>query len=409
VDKPVLTGQQIGLLGGPLYTTYKVLGAIHYSNTINGTPVYWLETNDADFNEINTIHFLDRDNSLRSLTWDIDSQGFSCGFVETDKTLLSLFDTFFSSIKQTSHTDALQEMVTECYFPGQPLGTASMKFAEKLFGWSNIRLFNPSEKEFLLSIRPVLKAEAVSTEDGNQCHFFYIDGKKRKAVYKKNGEFYSREGDPIDLDQFPLTPNVKTRNVCQDAYFHTHTYIAGPGEIHYIAELDPVYKRHSVKKPAIKKRMSIDLIEPRTNRLLHQCSLSPRDITSYPKDICAKHILQRETGFDYNELKRKALDHTDDYLGTLDSLHIETSGLRRMLTGEIKTLIGKKRALEKAKLDTTMEKVHELSDRLLPFDRKQERIFNILYYMNLYGGLDFIQWLYNHYSFTIQTLEIRYD
>ena len=78
MNKPILTGQQIGLLGGPLYTTYKVLGAIHYSKSIGGTPVYWLETNDADFDEIKSFHFIDKENGLKTLTWDINSKGYSC-------------------------------------------------------------------------------------------------------------------------------------------------------------------------------------------------------------------------------------------------------------------------------------------------------------------------------------------
>lgn len=408
MNKPVITGQQIGLLGGPLYTTYKVLGAIHYSNTIGGTPVYWLETNDADFNEINTLHFLDKENCLKTLTWDIDSKGFSCGYIEVDSTLLSVFDTFFSLIRQTEHTDTLRTIVADCFAKGITLGTASYKFAEKLFGWSNIRIFDPSSDDFLLAVRPILETEAALAETGSQCNFFYIDEKKRKAVFKKAGGYYSRDGGKIDLANFRLTPNVNTRNVCQDAYFKTHTYIAGPGEVKYLAELDPVYMRHSVKKPEIKKRMSIELIEPRTNRLLKQCALTVNDVILSPGDILVKKIVQRETGYDYNELRRTALEQTDTYIQKLGSLGLETTKLGSQLIDEIKTIIGKKRSLEKGKLEKMIKKTKELSDRLLPFSRKQERTFTIMYYMNQYGGLDFIRWLYDHYSFNNHILEIRY-
>jgi uncharacterized protein YllA (UPF0747 family) len=94
VEKNVVTGQQLGLLGGPLYTTYKVLGAIHYAHEINGNHIYWLESNDADFSEINHIDYLDANSELRTLTWDIDSQGYSCGLIEIDS-LLSRSSTNF--------------------------------------------------------------------------------------------------------------------------------------------------------------------------------------------------------------------------------------------------------------------------------------------------------------------------
>ncbi|MBN2534886.1 MAG: bacillithiol biosynthesis BshC [Spirochaetales bacterium] len=409
MSKPVLTGQQIGLLGGPLYTTYKVLGAIHYSDTIGGTPVYWLETNDADFNEINAIHFLDKENCLKTLTWDIDSKGFSCGYIEVDKALRSLFDTFFSSIKQTVHTDALRTMVLSCYTEGINLGDAALTFARKLFGWSAIRVFDPSGDDFLDAVRSILEAEAVFTETGSQCNLFCIDGKKREAVFKKKDGFSFRDGREIDLDDFKLTPNVNTRSVCQDAYFKTHTYIAGPGEVKYLAGLDPVYIRHSIKKPEIKKRMSVELIEPRTNRLLKQCVLSISDVLSSPKDILVKKMVEREAGCDYNELRRTALEQTDDYIQKLGSLGLETSELHTMLADKIKTITGKKRSLEKTKLGNLLIKTKELSDRLLPFGRKQERIFTILYFMNQYGGIDFMRWLYDHYNINNQILEIQYD
>ena len=60
-------------------------------------------------------------------------------------------------------------------------------------------------------------------------------------------------------------------------------------------------------------------------------------------------------------------------------------------------------------MDSLVNKVRETADRLLPFNKKQERIFPVLYYMNQYGGLDFIKWLYDHYTFTDTVLEIRND
>jgi len=407
VNKPVVTGQQIGLLGGPLYTTYKVLGAISYSKSIEGTPVYWLETNDADFQEINSIHFIDKENKLQSLTWDINSQGYSCGYIEVDNKLLALFDTFFSSINQTSYTNTLRTIVFECYRTGITLGNASLEFAKKLFGWSGIRVFDPSSSDFLNAVRPILETEAERTPPGQQCNIFCIDNKRRMAVFRKPDGFYFRDGKKIQLKEYPLTPNVKTRNVCQDAYFKTHTYIAGPGEIKYIAELDHMYDFYSVRKPDIKKRMSIDLIEPRTSRLFTRCGLDVKDTLSASIDILFKQIIKRETGTDLNKIKQSAAEITDAYIKEISGLGLETAGLNKLLYNEIKQIIGKKRSHEKTKLDTILQKAKECSDRVLPFGKKQERIFNLVYYMNQYGGLDFIQWLYSHYNFNNKLLEIR--
>ena len=72
----------------------------------------------------------------------------------------------------------------------------------------------------------------------------------------------------------------------------------------------------------------------------------------------------------------------------------------------VKEVLGAQRAQEKAKQEQTLTAVGNLSDLLRPFSRKQERVFNLFYYMNLYGGMRFVDWLYEHYNPALETLEI---
>lgn len=116
--KIFVTGQQLGLLGGPLYTTYKVLGAHYHAEQCSGRAVYWLETNDADFNEINHIDFIDSKGELKSLKWDIDSKGYSCGSIPVDDKLIRILKEFFDLIVETEYTDKLKRVVFDSYVPG---------------------------------------------------------------------------------------------------------------------------------------------------------------------------------------------------------------------------------------------------------------------------------------------------
>ena len=70
----VVTGQQLGILGGPLYTFYKIITAIKLSqylseryNDYNFVPIFWLEGDDHDFNEVRTIKIVDDSNSLLTI------------------------------------------------------------------------------------------------------------------------------------------------------------------------------------------------------------------------------------------------------------------------------------------------------------------------------------------------------
>ena len=178
----VVTGQQLGLLGGPLYTTYKVMGAIHRAREIRGEAIYWLESNDADFREINHIHYLDRSGRLRKLTWNLSTGGATCGSIPIDRGLVKILNQFFEEIEQTSHTQKLREMVLEAYKPGHSLLTASLALARRLFSAFDLRYFHPQDADFRKFTQPLLRREAERTVPGNQCNAFYLKGSRREAL-----------------------------------------------------------------------------------------------------------------------------------------------------------------------------------------------------------------------------------
>ena len=409
-NKTIVTGQQIGLLGGPLYTAYKVLGAVFHARRIDGNPVYWLETNDADFNEINHIDYLDAEGRLKTLTWDIHTKGYSCGYVEVDALLVSLLETFFSTIRQTDFTPELKDMALDCYRKGRTLAEASRQLASELYGHFNIRIFTPFEKDFRRFSKEILLKEAERTPEGQQCNLFCMIGKQRKTLFKKEGHFQLRDGTTVDLTAHDLVPNVKTRSVCQDAYFHTHTYIAGPGEVKYLAELDPVFQFHGVKKAAVQPRMSISLIEPRVNRLMKKTGLSIKEIVESNREDLVKKALKDTAQFDFNETLQAGNRFTDEYLGKLETLGFEPGDIKSLgknLGQEVKKACGKLRALEKEKHRKLLADVGYLSDNLRPLGKKQDRVFNVFYYMNLFGK-DFVNRIYENYDPEREILEITH-
>lgn len=409
MSRTVITGQQIGLLSGPLYTTYKVLGAINMARQINGNAVYWLETNDADFNEINHIDYLDGEGQLRTLTWDTNSQGFSCGYIEVDTSLVTLLETFFSTLSQTEFTPALKEMTLSCYRKGCTLEEASRLVALELFGKFNIRIFTPFERDFRDFSKKILMNEAERTPEGQQCNLFCMMGKRRKAVFKSDGRYRLRDGTPVDLSEHDLVSNVKTRSVLQDAYFNTHTYIAGPAEVKYLTELDRIFQNHGVKKAAVKPRMSLTLIEPRVKRLMKKRGVALERILETTKEDLLKKVIEERSGFDFKEIRRTGNHLTYDYLQKLEALGFETvdvKPLKKYLLEEVKKVCGRLRAHEKEKHEHLLKDVAYLSDNLKPFGKKHERVFNVFYYMNLYGGEEFINLLYENYDPERTILEV---
>ncbi len=403
----IITGQQIGLLGGPMYTTYKVLGAIHLARQIGGNAIYWLETNDADFNEINHIEYLDTESQLRSLTWDIDSQGYSCGQIEIEQSLCDLLAQFFDTLRQTEFTPALRDIALRCYAPGKTLGEASVLLAQEVFGRLGVECFDPSTPEFKAFIKPMLLREAENTPVGAQGNFFCMVGKKRMAVFRDEQGFALRDGTRVNPADYDLAPNVKTRNVCQDAYFETHTYVAGPGEIAYIRELDAQYALHGVKKAAVTPRMSLTLLEPKATRLMQKQQIALEDALTLDKTALAQHVVKTQTGFDFKGLTQQTHELTQAYFAQLRAAGASIERpFENAVSQALKEALGQQRAQEKARAEKLRAAADSLSDMLLPFGQKQERVFNLFYYMNLYGGIVFVDWLFEQYDSTRNILEI---
>jgi bacillithiol synthase len=396
----IVTGQQIGLLGGPLFTTYKVLGTVYHAREINGKAIYWLETNDADFSEINHIDYIDAQNTLRTLTWNIDSQGYSCGLIEVDQQLIDLLQEFFETIRQTDFTPALRDMALSCYTPGRTLGEASIALAQTLFGTLELEFFDPSTQAFKDFMQPFLLREAERTKPGSQCNLFCMIGKRRAALFKNDDDsgYRLRDGSLINLDDHGLVPNMKTRPMCQDAYFQASAYIAGPGEQEYLGELDDVYRFHGVKQAKVIPRMSATLLEPKIKRLLKKHGLTLEEILALEKPDLRKQVLKSQTGFDYNALSQQSRQFTDEYLENLKTLGIDLGKAGKQVHQLVKEQLGKLRAEEKAKTENILQAVENLSDLIRPFGQQQERVFNLFYYMNLYGGTALIGRLYREYT-----------
>ena len=406
VDPIIVTGQQIGLLGGPLYTTYKVLGAVALARQEKGKAVYWLETNDADFAEINHFSYLNNENHLKTLRWDLSTGGLSCGLIPVDEKLVEILNTFFDDMAPTEWTESLRELALSCYRPGETLGQANFRLASALYGNLGIRIFDPSDDDFLREIRPILQAEITATKPGEQCNAFLRIHGKRLAIFMTENGVVFRDKQPADLHDGQLLPNLKTRSVCQDAYFHTEAYVAGPGEVAYMAELAPWYNRHAVQKARVQPRMSAILIEPRTKRLLERTGLTVTDVTTQRQEGLLKLIRNRESGVDFSKVEGELAQKTEQYLNAIEKLGLERKSVRKALAPAVKSALGNKRADINAAIQQKLTDAGELSDRLLPYGMPQERCFNLFYFMNRYGGLNFVQWVLEQYRFESQGLEV---
>ncbi len=406
-NKNILTGQQIGLLGGPLYTVYKVLGAAKLAEATNGKAVFWMETNDADFNEINHFSFIDSGSKLKTVKWDIDSEGYSCGNIKIDGILPGLLSGFFDSLTQTENTKELKDTIISFYEEGKTLGEASGKFFKWLFENIEVDIFDPSDKAFRDFSKKILLEESRQTVDGEQCNAFILRENKRLAFFKRDGSYFLRNGDEIDPSDHTLLPNVKTRSVCQDAWFGTAAYIAGPGEQKYLEEIRPFFKRHKIVQAETVPRMSIDLIEPRVKRDMEKLKISIDDINNFSEEELSFNLVRNYTGFDMKMTKTESKAAENKFISEMKKLGLGGKWFEKELGKISEKAIGMKRREVKEKSAQILKRVKNIYGMLRPLGKRQERVLNIVYYMNLFGGRRFVKFLYENYNSENSVLEIK--
>jgi bacillithiol biosynthesis cysteine-adding enzyme BshC len=307
----VVTGQQVALFGGPMFSIYKALTAIKVATeaTHAGTdcvPVFWLATEDHDFEEVNHVTLLGPDGALQTLQIATSApKGAPMSHVR-----------FGADVEMRAQEAAaflgggeVTDIVRETYRAGESIGSAFAKLFSRLFAHSGVILIDAADPELHAIAEPVYRAAAVGAaavderlfERGKELEsagyhvqvkvtpsttllFTTHDG-VRVPIHRANGNFSianDRLSEAELLDRIKAAPqqfsaNVLLRPVVEDFVLPTLAYIGGPAEVAYFAQAGVVYEELVGRVTPILPRLSATLVEPRIQRLLEKYRLTLAD------------------------------------------------------------------------------------------------------------------------------------
>ena len=309
----IVTGQQVGLFSGPIYTIYKALTAVKLAQTLSSdgvpaVPVFWLATEDHDLDEVDHAWTFDRFATPQRLSLRTSPTGGPVGdVVLMDLPLAELEQT----LKGFPHGEALYERVTAAYHPGATLGGAFRQFVESLleeFGLLYLDPLAPGIREiarpFLLETADRLpelipqlqeRSEAlvaagyhaqVNVERETSLLFAMEDG-RRLPVRFKEGLLVVR-GEVLDLKTVTLSPNALLRPVMQDFLLPTAAYVGGPAEIAYLAQSEVLYRNLLGRMPVPYPRNSFTLVDMRASKILEKYQLRLGDVLANRETVYGK-------------------------------------------------------------------------------------------------------------------------
>ena len=322
----VVTGQQVGLFLGPLYTLFKAVAIIRLarelsSRGVEAVPVFWLASEDHDLAEINHVFIPEPNGELARLeTSSRGREGASVGTIALGNDIGGLVDRLVELAGESEVLDFLRET----YSSGQTFSGAFAELMVKLFSRFGLIFLEPSDSELHSIGTPLLLSAAEKSEalrnaliarsrelESNGYHaqvkvtnsstllFFLKDG-ERVPVHRKNGSFSvdGQQWTPSELaDRISASPelfsaNVLLRPVLQDFLLPTAAYIAGPAETAYFAQAQVAYDQLLGKTTAIWPRFSATLIEPKLATWMRKYGLRLRDLLQ-PKEAFRAALARR--------------------------------------------------------------------------------------------------------------------
>lgn len=420
----ITTGHQLNLFTGPLYFLYKIVSVINFCKQAKDTypkhefiPVYWMATEDHDFDEINYFNF-----KGSKIAWNRKDGG-AVGELTTEG-LEEVAEVIRAATGKSTQAAYLQELFENAYLKHTDLAAATRYLANALFAEQGLVIVDGNNSELKKAFAPYAKRELLSqtghevitasTEKlvlsgykqqvhPREINLFYLDKGVRERIVAQDGKFYINDTDLVFseeeilklLDSNPekFSPNALLRPLFQEAILPNLCYIGGGGELAYWFQLKAYFETVGVVFPMLMLRNSALLITEKQIGKWERLDLDIEDLFK-PADNLAARLVEIHSSLPVNFDPQK--EHLKKQFEDLYQLAKQTdpSFLGAVAAQEKKQINGLKnlekrlRKAEKRNHNDRIIRAQELQAALFPAGSLQERNTNFSdFYLEVGEGL----------------------
>lgn len=440
----ITTGHQLNLFTGPLYFLYKIFSVINLSEKLKETysssnfiPVYWMATEDHDFDEINYFNLFGkkviwgRENGgaagelstegLKSVSKQLEKE---FGGSVNGKKLSSLFaEAYTKHFTLTEATRYLGNALFSEYglviMDGNDalLKKAFIPFAEKEL------LENHSYKEITATTKRLTSLGYPEQVHSREINLFYLENGIRERIVERDGGYvindtsltFSRNEMLQELTVAPqnFSPNALLRPLYQEAILPNLCYVGGGGELAYWLQLKDYFKSVVVPFPILLLRNSAVLVPSKYSEKLEKLDTNAEAL------FLKQHTLEANYTKQLSEVKIDFLAQKKHLRSQFKALHelaarTDASFKGAVAAQEKKQLNGlknlEKRLLtaQKRKFSDQLRRLVAIQDQLFPKQSLQERTVNFSEFYLEYGDTLFSELKANidplHFGFTVLEL-----
>ena len=427
----VVTGQQAGLFGGPLFTLLKAITAIRLAERVRdvhrvpAVPVFWIDAEDHDWDEVKACGLLDAELNLLTVAV-ADPEGANerpVARIHLEESVRSAAADLEAALPSTEFTPDLLEQIRHAYRPGAGMAEAFGTWLESILGPKGLVVWDSSDAAgkplvanvFAEEIEHAGRTSALATEAGTelaargyhaqvtpheaQPALFHLDG-HREPVRVQDGHFaigdrsYSREAlvDAVRRSPQEFSPNVLLRPLVQDTLFPTVCYVAGPSELAYLGQLRGVYAAFGIPMPLIQQRATATLVDSNTMRFLTRHDF-PLEALRAQDEAALNQLLEAQLPASVEGSLEDAANTVAERMEALaqavPQIDATLEGATRSTLGrmqdDLRKLHNKIIQAAKRKDETLRRQFKHAQAQAFPDGHPQERTVGFVYFLNKYG------------------------
>jgi bacillithiol biosynthesis cysteine-adding enzyme BshC len=440
----VVTGQQAGLFGGPLYTLYKALSAVRLAEELTATgvtavPVFWMATEDHDFEEVSTSYFLDASDTVYRSHYEPDSYILNTpvGKVEIDHSISEVIDRLLGALPLTGFTARVRNLIESFWQSGHTFGGAFGQTVSEMlseYGLIMVDPMNPVLKGLAspLYVNAIDRSEEIIScirhrdeqlkNDGfhsqvlvDEAYFplFWHDEAGARIALKRTDEgSYRAKGQKDELSRDQLlsqaqeaperfSPGVMLRPAVQDHLLPTVAYFGGGAEISYFAQNSVVYEVLDRPVTPIFHRQSFTIVEPKARKTMDKLSLGYGDLFKRREAVTTEWALANmdTSTVDVFSTAEQTLDtelrRMGEHLSKIDSTLLDNlEKRRRKMLYHVGAIKNKALTALSRKNGDAERRITDLFNVVMPNGSLQERTINAFSFINKYGP-NFVKWVYD--------------
>jgi len=427
----VVTGQQAGVFGGPLFTLLKALTALRLAREtalrqrVPAVAIFWVDAEDHDWEEVRSCTVLDAEFQPRTVTLpNIDGAGeLPIAGLELDERVERTIQELADALPQTEFTSSVLDDVKAAWRPGVGMARAFAIWIERLLGPHGLVVYESNDPAAKPLVADVFARELASpgrtsqlaTDAGNalaaaghtpqvvpqadSVSLFRLEGgrhsiRRQDDRYVVGDQTYSAEdlSKQASANAAGFSPNVLLRPLVQDTLFPTVCYVAGPSELAYHGQLRGVYQAFGVPQPLIYPRASATLLDSGAARFLSKYHVAIEDLQ--PQDESAlNRLLQSQLPAAIEQSLREARTQVEQSMArvaaALPSLDPTLAGAARTTQGrmehEIHSLHNKIIHAAKRRDETLRRQFTRAQAQAFPQGHPQERTLGVVYFLTKYG------------------------